>query len=292
MPSLLHEGLLQLVRDKPELVATLLTDLLGVRVPPFSQARLDEATLPELVPVEYFADVVALFANDKPVFGAIVEAQLRIDPRKLFTWPFYALAARARHECPFVVIVATPDPETARWAAQPIDLGDGHVYRVRVLGPDGVPVIADVERAARDPYLAMLSVMAHGQGDQDVALAVATATAEAIRTLPRQDQRLLYWFIILSSLGEAARKAFEMLPNIQPFLNESQRRAFAEAEAKGAAKGAAKTRAEDIVKILAKRGISTTETQRRRILDCDDLAALDRWFDRSLTVTQIDELFA
>jgi hypothetical protein len=287
-PSLLHEGLLQLVRDKPELVATLLTDLLGVRVPPFTQARLDEATLPEIVPVEYFADVVALFANDKPVFGAIVEAQLQTDPRKLFTWPFYALAARARHECPFVVVVATPDPETARWAAQPIDLGDGHVYRVRVLGPEGVPVITDVERATHDPYLAMLSVMAHGQGDQDIALAVATATAEAIRTLPRQDQRLLYWFIILSSLGEAARKVFEMLPNIQPFLSESQRRAFAEAEAKGEAKG----KAEGILRILAKRGISMSELQRRRILDCGDLATLDRWFDRALTVTQIDELFA
>jgi hypothetical protein len=287
-PSLLHEGLLQLVRDKPELVATLLTDLLGVRVPPFTQARLDEATLPELVPVEYFADVVVLFVDSQPVFGAILEAQLQVDRRKLFTWPFYALAARARHECPFVVVVATPDPDTAQWAAQPIDLGDGHFYRVHVIGPEGVPIITDAERATRDPYLAMLSVMAHGQGDQDVALSIATATAEAIRTLPRQDQRLLYWFIILSSLGEAARKAFEMLPNIQPFLSESQRRAFAEVKAEGKAEG----KAEDILKILAKRGISMTEIQRKRILDCGDLATLDRWFDRALIVTQIDALFA
>ncbi|HSK03106.1 MAG TPA: hypothetical protein VK932_17765 [Kofleriaceae bacterium] len=130
--------------------------------------------------------------------------------------------------------------------------------------------------------------MAHGQGDQDIALAIAAATAEAIRTLPKQDQRLLYWFIILNSLGEAARKAFKMLPNIQPFLNESQRRAFAEAEAKGQAEG----KAEFILKTLAKRGIPTTEVQRRRILDCSDGATLDRWFDRALTVTQIDDLFA
>ncbi len=289
MPSLLHEGLLQLVRDKPELVARLLNDLHGVRVPPFTQARLDEGALPELVPVEYFADVVVLFMLDKsPVFGAILEAQLQPDRRKRFTWPLYALAARARHECPFVVVVATPDDGTAQWAAQPIDLGDGHSYRVRVIGPEGIPVITDAERATRDPYLAMLSVVAHGQGDQDVALAIATATAEAIRRLPKEDQRLLYWFIILNSLGEAARKAFEMLPDIQPFLNESQRQAFAEAEAKGKAEG----KAEALLNFLAKRGISTTEIQRRRILDCRDLAMLDRWLDRALTVTKIDDLFA
>jgi hypothetical protein len=212
VPSLLHEGLIQLVRDRPELVATLLTDLLGVAVPQFTAARLDEAALPELVPVEYYADVVVLFVDDKPVFGAILEAQLQKDPRKLFTWPLYAIAARARHECPFVVIVVTPDLETAQWATQPIDLGAGLFYRVLVIGPEGIPRITDVGRAARDPYLAMLSVMAHGHGDQEVALAIAVATAEAIRTLPKEDQRLLYSFIILSSLGEAARRRSRCCP--------------------------------------------------------------------------------
>jgi hypothetical protein len=67
MPSLLHEGLLQLVRDRPELMATLLTDLLGVPVPPFTKARMDEAALPELVPVEYYADLVVLFGDARPV---------------------------------------------------------------------------------------------------------------------------------------------------------------------------------------------------------------------------------
>jgi hypothetical protein len=172
-------------------MATLLTDLLGVPLPPFSTARMDEAALPELVPVEYYADAVVLFVDTKPVFGAILEAQLQEDRRKLFTWPLYAVAARARHECPFVVVVATPDPETARWAAQPIDLGAGLLYRVLVIGPEGVPIITDAERATRDPYLAMLSVMAHGRGDPDVALAIAQVTAEAIRTLPKDDQRLL-----------------------------------------------------------------------------------------------------
>jgi hypothetical protein len=150
-----------------------------------------------------------------------------------------------------------------------------------------VPIITAVERAMRDPYLAMLSVMAHGQGDQETALAIAQATAAAIHTLPREDQRLLYWYLILSSVGEAARKAFEMLPNIEPYLNETQRRAFAAAKAEGEAKGEAKA----ILKLLAKRGISMTEAHRERIMACTDLATLDSWFDRALTATAIDELF-
>ena len=223
-----------------------------------------------------------------PVFGVILEAQLQADRRKLYTWPFYAAAARARHECPFVVLVATPDAQVAAWAAQPIELGPGHVCRVLVLGPAGVPVITEAARAERDPYLAMVSVMAHGQGEPGTAVAIAQAAAAGIRTLPRADQRLLYWFIILSSLGDAARKAFETLPNIEPYLNETQRRAFAEAEAKGEAKG----KAEDILKILTKRGIAMTDAHRASVLACTDLAVLDGWFDRVLTVASMDELFA
>jgi hypothetical protein len=97
---------------------------------------------------------------------------------------------------------------------------------------------------------------------------------------------------IRSSLGEAARKAFEMLSNLQPFLTEAERQAFAKAAAEGEARGEAKAKAEAILKILTKRGVSITEAHRQRVLGCSDLAALDRWFDRALTVMVIDELFA
>jgi hypothetical protein len=82
-----------------------------------------------------------------------------------------------------------------------------------------------------------------------------------------------------------------MLSNIQPFLSETQRRAFAEAESRGEARGEAKAKAENILKILAKRGLALAEVHRERVLGCTDLAALDRWFDRALTVTTVDELF-
>jgi hypothetical protein len=175
MPSLLHEGIIALVREKPAFAADMLRELLHVPVPAFTSARLSEATLNDLVPTEYRADAVVLLVDGRPVFGIILEAQLREDPDKHFTWPMYAVSARARHGCPFVVLVVTPDPATARWASKPVDLGGG-TWRSLVVGPEGIPVITDVELAAREPHLAVLSVMAHGR-DDDVSTAVAIATA-------------------------------------------------------------------------------------------------------------------
>jgi hypothetical protein len=291
MPSLLHEGLLLMVRDQPALVARLLTDLLEVEVPPFTEARLTEAALHELVPVEYHADAVVLLVDDRPVYGVIVEAQLQVDLRKQYTWPLYAVGARARHECPFAVVVVTPDPATARWAARPIELGNGLRYRVHVIGPEGIPVVTEAERARRAPHLAMLSVMAHGEGDVETAVAIARAAVAAIEELP-EDQRLVYSAIVESALGEAARKAFEMLPETQRFLSESQRRSFAEGREKGKAEGEAKGKAEAVLQILVRRALSVTEGERQRILGCGDLDMLTRWLDRALTITTIDELFA
>jgi len=54
-----------------------------------------------------------------------------------------------------------------------------------------------------------------------------------------------------------------MLPNIQPFLNESERKAFAEAKAEGEAAG--------LLKILARRGLEMTDGERARILSTRDL---------------------
>jgi hypothetical protein len=125
MPSLLHEGIIALVRERPELAADLLRELLHVSLPAFTEARLAEASLNALVPTDYHADAVVLLVEGQPVFGIILEAQLQVDRDKPFTWPMYAFSARARYRCPFVVLVVTSDADTARWAAKTVDLGGG-----------------------------------------------------------------------------------------------------------------------------------------------------------------------
>src|SRR5678815_3587731 len=61
MVSLKHEGLVTLVRDRPAFAADLLGELLAVKVPPFSKARLVDVTLNQVKPAEYRADAVVLF---------------------------------------------------------------------------------------------------------------------------------------------------------------------------------------------------------------------------------------
>ena len=290
VPSLLHEGLIALVRNRPDFVAELLAEVLQVEVPPFTEARLAETNLHELVPVEYHADAVVLFVAVRPVFGVIVEPQLQPDERKRFTWPLYAVAARARYECPFMVLVVTPDRATARWAGRPYELGGGMWFQPHVIGPEGIPVVTEMDRAIREPQLAVLSVIAHGYGEPATAAAIASAALAGILQLP-EEQRLIYSLLVDSALSEAARKVFEMLPQTKDYmdlLSDTQRRLFADGEAKGKAEGEARS----ILRILDRRAISVAESQRQRILTCLDFEMLGRWLDLALVVAATDDLFA
>lgn len=286
MPSLLHEGLIALVRDKPEFAADLLREVLHLEVPPFTEARLAEASLTELVPTEYHADAVVLLVQGKPVFGIIIEAQLQDDPRKRFTWPVYTVSARARFECPFVLVVVTPDPTTARWASQSIELGGGMRWAPFVVGPEGIPIITDIQRARREPELAVLSVMAHGRGEPQTAVAIALAAAAAVEQLS-EEQQVLYSAFIETALGDAARKAFEMHPQGEKFLSDSQRHSFE----KGRAEGRAAEKAADVLAVLEARGFAVTDAQRERIIGCSDLDTLTRWLRQAVTIASADKLF-
>jgi hypothetical protein len=311
MVSRLHEGLIELVRGEPSFIADVLAGLLHVDVPRFTGARLSEATLNELAPVEYSADAVVLFGAPRPVFGVVVEAQLRRHKRKRFTWPLYVVAARARHECQFMLVVVTPKPSTARWAAHPIEIGGGMVQRPYVIGPDRIPPITDRGRAMREPRLAMLSAMAHGHGDPHIAAAIAIAAAAAIGRFP-EEQRMLYSGLLDTALSEAARKELRMSPNWERFMSESQRQGFAKGEALGRAKGQAEGRAEGrtegraegraegatkalaeaVFLVLKQRKLLVTKTQQRRIAGCQDAVKLRRWLARAVSARSVSDLLS
>lgn len=286
MPSLLHEGLLALIRDRPEFAAEVLRELLHVSLPDFTEARIAEASLNELVPTEFHADLVVLLVNDKPVFGIVHEAQLQPDERKRFTWPMYGTGLRARFECEVVVVVIAVDDATARWAAEPIPLGGSSVFVPFVIGPQGVPVVTEPERAIREPELALLSVMAHGRDEESVAVAVARAAAIGIEGFDR-DRWVLYSGLIETSLSDAARKAFMMLPEGQQLFSESQRQSFDRGQTQGLARG----KAMSIIEVLEARGLTVSDAQRERIVGCTDLETLTLWLRRAATVASADELF-
>lgn len=108
MPSLQHEALIVLFRNRPELAPELLRDVLHVKLPTYSEARVESADLTDLNPAEYRADLVVLLVDGKPVLGIVVEVQLSPDVQKRFTWPVYVAGLRARLKCPACLLVVTP----------------------------------------------------------------------------------------------------------------------------------------------------------------------------------------
>ena len=92
----------------------------------------------------------------------------------------------------------------------------------------------------------------------------------------------------------------EMQPGLENFFSEAQRRNYERGRAHGKAEGRAEGKAEGkaegeiaaLLKILARRRLTPSAEQRRRILGCTDLAVLERWLDRSLSVSSVAELLA
>ena len=286
MPSLTHEGIVALFRNRPELAAELLRDALDVALPVFTEARIESADLTEVVPAELRADLVVLLVNGKPVFAIVVEVQLELKEadRKFFTWPSYVANLRAHFECDACVLVVTPNEEVAERARKPIRLGPGSTVTPFVVGPKAVPVILDADVARRAPELAVLSAMAHGQDDPDLAVRIAI-TAESAAAGLRPDRALLYSDLIRISLGEAARIAFEALMATGNY--EYQGDFARKYDALGQAKGSV----DAVLTFLEARGIALSDEQRDRIKTCSDLETLRHWVRKAATITSADELF-
>jgi hypothetical protein len=67
--------------------------------------------------------------------------------------------------------------------------------------------------------------------------------------------------------------------------------ARAEGKSEGRAEGVAEGAAKSILVVLAARGLSLTDEQEQRILDCTDAEQLNAWLLRAVTITDVSELF-
>jgi hypothetical protein len=62
--------------------------------------------------------------------------------------------------------------------------------------------------------------------------------------------------------------------------------------AKGREEGRAEGRAEYVLRVLDRRAVPMTDDHRSRIMACTDPATLDRWLDRALDATTIEDVLA
>jgi hypothetical protein len=293
VPSTTHDGLVRLFRERPELAAELLKQCLETPVPRYQWARLEPEDLTQVRSVEFHVDAVVSYNAARALFAVIVEVQLSPDHRKRFSWPAYATSLRARLKCPVALLVVTPSARVARWARRPIIVGPGTTCSPVVLGPAVVPAMTSRRDALENPELAVLSAIAHGKGDRGQAVRIAKAAAAGAASVSRldEDTGLLYFAAIRDALGPAARKAFEMIPNVERYLDAATRKKIQRARTEGK-EALVQSKHGAVLAVLQARGLSVTDRQRARIAACTRVATLDAWLRRAVTAPSTTAVFA
>ncbi|MGK3985482.1 hypothetical protein WME99_20720 [Sorangium sp. So ce136] len=300
MPSVTHEALVELFKNRPTLAAEMLHDALGHPVPAFTEARVEASDLTEIVPSDRRADVIVVLLVGEPqgpAMAIVVEVQLGVDPDKPYVWPVYVTQTRARHRCPTWLLAVTVDAEIARWCARSIDMGHpGLTLTPLVLGPAGVPVVTDAEQAKAAPEVVVLSAMAHGQSEAAEGIGVAFLAALAGLD---EERRTLYWDLVLSSMNEAARRTLEaMMKSGYEYQSEFARSYVAKGMEKGIEKGREeglregllKAKAQAVLAFLEARGLDIPAEVRERVLASTDIAELDGWVRRAAVINDAREL--
>jgi len=274
-----------LFRNRPTLAAELLRDALHAPMPSFDRARVGDATLGEVVPTEYRADLVLLLEGPRegPLrMALVVEAQIGRDPDKLWSWPMYLAGLRARLRCNVALLVVTDDVSVAAWAGAPIDTGHpGWVLTPLVLGPSVVPAVHDVAVARAAPELAVLSAMLHGR-DED-AVDIAKAALVAANELD-EERAKLYSDLVVWSVNDGARAILEalMASGKWEYQSDWARRHVAQGRTEGYARS--------VLAVLAARQIDVPADAHDRIAACRDLDVLERWLVRAVTASSLSDV--
>ncbi|MFN3201556.1 MAG: hypothetical protein ACE366_24350 [Bradymonadia bacterium] len=301
MPSVLHEAIVSLFTERPQLAAELLEGSGQLALPVHDAISGGKVNLAQETTAAYDADEMTLLMLAGQVqMALIIEVQLHIDSGKQFSWPGYAASARFKRRCPSVVLVITPYSNVAQWARQTIDLGGGNTFTPTVFGPEEIPAINNLEWAQDNPEMAILSVIAHGRGPH--AEAVAPAAALALQSLD-SDKITLYTDLVLARLNAAGKEAFSHMfrdidlstyewqsEEFRTLIAESRAKAMAEGEVKGEARGRLwgevqgqlKAKRDDLTKLMTLKFGDVSESHRAHI-EAADIDTLDRALERLLT---------
>ena len=292
MPSRRHEELLRLFQNRPALAAEVASEVLHERLPEFSEAHVESANLNDLRPAEYQADLVVVPELGRAVQGIIVEVQLSPDEDKKYTWPAYVCNLRNRIRSPVGLLVVAADDVVARWAHRTIDLGGFGVCQPWVLSPSIVPEITDESRAKQDPELAVLSAIAHG-ADSDIGkvVRIAQAAHAAVNDLDT-DRSTLYSDMLMSALSAAAREGLQtVITHKYEYQTEFARRYYGQGLTEGRAKGRAEDRADLILRLLARRFGSLSDSIQAAVRQAS-IEELDVIGERLLTADTLSEALA
>jgi len=308
MPSLRHDGLVELIRQHPPLAVDLVRLADAHPIPDNVVTVLGSEDMTDVAPVaaeeksrgkprKYTADSVVIASDPstgKRLLAIVIEPQGRASADKDISWPVYVTTARKANKCPrSALIVLCWSIEEARKCRRTIMVGP----RSFDLKPDVIDRTHAPILTKANPYTVLCFAVLRAvnmrteEGQRQVLEAiVGTGAAGA-------NHRYLRKLMLGVAPNAASRQRMEELMSthfkrdfIDDLEDEAEARGLARGEARGEARGLARGKALDILRLSDARGLTLTEPQRRQVTECTDLTQLDLWFDRVITATSADEV--
>ncbi|MFG2511273.1 hypothetical protein [Streptomyces sp. NPDC048584] len=203
---------------------------------------------------------------------------------------------RDRYKLEVVLLVLCVDTATAAWATRPLRTGLGRATQVtvpHVLGPANVPRMNRVQDPSADLDFAAFCLWIHSN-DPDIE-GILTVVGEALAQDTDREARDDLAGLIEDGLGsEHARKLWRNL--METLFTPRQGTIVGDARLAGQEEGRQEGRvagkAEQLLRLMERRGFSLTDEIRQRVITCADMPLLDLWFDRAIDATALDEIFA
>ena len=128
----------------------------------------------------------------------------------------------------------------------------------------------------------MLGFSSVRRADPDLALSVTRAALAGVAAVSAE-QQVIYFHPLRAAVGDAARKAFEMLPpRLEKYLTEDERQRMRDARTEGLASA--------LVQVVEGRGLPVSAALRQRIAKAP-AEQLSQMLSRAALVASADELF-
>jgi hypothetical protein len=227
MPSFSHEAIVFLFREAPRLAVELLRRVTGWTPPAHARAELTDISAGQVQPTERRADAAIVLTDERGAACAaiIIEVQRDRDEDKRIRWPEYVAVTQARLRVPCYLLVVTLDPAVAAWARRPVEFGrPGLGFAPVVIGPAELPLAWGAAALEDLPELGLLVAQANVRSEGLVNL--VRALLRRIGGLSKR-QRLIYWDMLLITLGSEARRLVEAeMPEGYQYQSEFARKYY------------------------------------------------------------------
>lgn len=286
MPELKHQAIIQILRDDPQLVASLLGHI-GFVPPSGSYPMIADSDLSHRrsrLLKELRADNVFLFPGMDETIAVVVEVQTTPPGNsRQRAWPCYVTSARAVHGCKAYMLVIATSRAASNGSAQMIEIGQPE-FRFRPFVVGGHASLPSPGGLVYGPEWTMLNVLT---GRLKLSTHEARMFALASIAPASPDLRDEYTSIILRCSSKTIRQALEEL------LSTTFKSPFIEGfRAEGRAEGRVEEAASDLFTVLAARGIAVGKQVQAMVNSCADVDQLKLWITRAATATTSEEVFA